>query len=86
MKNDWKRFNNYEKSITAFFMLNIFLDVVNKKLLNSIIPVEIIGYLFWLSLGLFLGFRWCKYEFTRVWNKMQVEQEKKDQEKKDQSL
>ena len=62
-KGYWTRFNNYEKSLAAFFMLNIFLDVINKKLLGSAIPTEIVSYLFWLSLGLYLGFRLCKYEY-----------------------
>ena len=62
----WTRFNNYEKCLAAFFMLNIFLDVINKKLLGSAIPKEIISYLFWLSLGLYLGFRLCKYEYNNV--------------------
>lgn len=65
-KNYWKRFSFYEKGINIFFMINIVLDTINEKLLYSAIPVEIIGYLFWLSLGLFLGFKLCKYEFIRV--------------------
>lgn len=65
-KGYWTRFNNYEKSLAAFFMLNIFLDVVNKKLLGSAIPAEIVSYIFWLSLGLYLGFRLCKYEYSNA--------------------
>jgi len=67
--NYWKRFNTYEKSLAAFFVINIFLDVINKYILKSIIPKEIIGYLFWLSMGLYLGFRLCKYEYLRVYKK-----------------
>ena len=78
IKNYWKRFNNYEKTLAAFFVINVFLDVINKKLLNSIIPIEIVGYSFWLSLGLYLGFRLCKYEYGRI-TKMQIEEQKKQQ-------
>jgi hypothetical protein len=42
-------------------MVNLFLDVINEKLLHYWIPVEIVAYLFWLSLGLFLGFQLCQY-------------------------
>lgn len=74
IKDNWKRFNFYEKFFAAFFIINLFLDVLNRKLLNSSIPSEIVGYLFWLSLGLYLGFQLCKYEYKRVWNKMQAQQ------------
>jgi len=66
VKSHWKRFSFYERGLTFFFMINIFLDVINDKLLDSVIPGEIVGYLFWLSLGLYLGFRLCKYEYGNV--------------------
>ena len=78
IKNYWKRFSNYEKTITGFFMINIVFDIINKKLLESRVPTEIVGYMFWLSLGLFLGFRLCKYEYIRVWNKMKSEEQKSE--------
>lgn len=81
IKNYWKRFSNYEKSLAAFFIISIILDVVNNRLLNSFIPTEIVGYLFWLSLGLYLGFKLCKYEFTRVWNTIKADEQKEDLEK-----
>ena len=69
MKNYWKRFIYLDKGLTLFFMINLFLDILNKNLLNSLIPFEIIGYLFWLSLGLFLGFKLCKYEYNNTLKK-----------------
>ncbi len=65
-KNSWKRFSFYDKLLALFLMINIFLDVINTELLNSAIPSEIVGYLFWLSLGLYLGFSLCKYEYSRT--------------------
>lgn len=65
-KRYWTRFSIYEKSLAAFFMLNLFLDVINKKLLGSAIPAEVVSYLFWLGLGLYLGFRLCKYEYSKA--------------------
>jgi len=70
MKNNWKRFSYFEKGIAIFFMINLALDAINKKILNSAIPIEIIGYLFWLSLGLFLGFALCKNEYSRTLKKI----------------
>lgn len=55
-------------------MINLFLDILNKNILNSVIPIEIVGYLFWLSLGLFLGFKLCKYEYSRTLRKQSEEQ------------
>jgi hypothetical protein len=69
MKNYWKRFSYFDKGLTVFFMINLFLDILNKKTLNSEIPSEIVGYLFWLSLGLFLGFKLCKYEYNQTLRK-----------------
>lgn len=66
MKNQWTRFRYYEIGLTTFFGVNLFLDIINEKLLNSAIPHEIVVYLFWISLGLFLGFRLCKYEYSRA--------------------
>ena len=76
MKNYFSRFNIYEKCFAIFFMLNIFLDVLNKMLLSSAIPSEVVGYSFWLSLGLYLGFRLCKYEYGRMLKKQADEQKR----------
>ena len=74
IKNYWKRFNLYQQCLAVFFIINLFLDIINKKILNSAIPSEIVGYLFWLSLGLFLGFKLCKYEYSRTLRKHSEEQ------------
>ena len=66
MKNYWRRFDFFQKGLSIFFMINLFLDVINEKLLNSMIPDDILGYLFWFSLGLFLGFALCKHEYSRT--------------------
>ena len=65
-KVHWTRFSIYEKSLAAFFMINIFLDVINEKFLDLAIPTEVVSYLYWLSLGLYLGFRFCKYEYSNA--------------------
>ena len=82
VKNYWKRLSYYDKVLAMFFMINIFLDIINKKVLNSVIPNEIIGYLFWISLGLYLGFQICKYEFKRVLKNMNEIELKEGNQKK----
>ncbi len=67
MKYYWRRFNNIEKGLVVFLGIGIFIGILNEDFLNTIIPKEISGYLFWLSLGLYLGFRLCRYEYIRVW-------------------
>ena len=82
MNKGWKRFNFYEKGLAIFLIFNIIFYVVNEDFLKYIIPKDISGYLFWISLGLYLGFRLCQYEYKRVWNEMQKEQVKKGSNKK----
>lgn len=69
MKNYWKRFSYFDNGLTVFFMINLFLDILNKKVLNSILPSEIVGHLFWLSIGLFVGFKLCKHEYSQTLKK-----------------
>ena len=66
MNKSWKRFRYFENGLAVFFMINLFLDIFNEKVLNLEIPHEIIVYLFWLSFGLYMGFRLCKHEFNRI--------------------
>lgn len=80
-KNHWRRFVNCEKVVLAFLGIGMFSDVINKELLQSKIPSEIIGYLFWLSLGLYLGFILCKHEYMRAL-KLYHEQQAKDESNK----
>lgn len=74
-KDAWQRFYNYEKGLVAFFSVNLVFISVNEKV--KLIPFEISGYFFWLSIGLYLGFRLAKWEVVRV-QKKQDEEGKKD--------
>ena len=62
-----RRFTIYQRSIEIFFMLNLCLHPINKELLHEVIPFEIIGYSFWLSLGLYIGFMACKSAITKIY-------------------
>ena len=78
----WKRLQIYERLVTAFFLLNIAFYILNKDFFNYIVPKDIEGYMFWISLGLYLGFQLCKYEYKRVWNNMQEREQKEDKSTK----
>jgi hypothetical protein len=69
-KNSWKRFAIYQKILAIFFIFNLLLTIVSKKLSTPIIPFNISTYLFWLSLGLYLGFQLCKHEYSNAMKKM----------------
>jgi hypothetical protein len=73
IKNYWKRFNIFQQLLAVFFIIGLFLDSINIKVFNSAIPSEIVDYFFWLSLGLFLGFRICKYEYNQALRKQSRE-------------
>ena len=62
----WKRFNTYDLAIVINLIVNIFLYIINEDFLNYAIPKNISVYMFWLSLGLYLGFQLCKMEFKRA--------------------
>ena len=62
----WKRFWNYEKAVLAFLAIGFLSEPINKELLNASIPTAITAFLFWLSLGLYLGFILCKHEYHRA--------------------
>lgn len=66
----WKRLNMYEGIIAVNFILNIVIYILNEDFFRYAIPKEIASYIFWLSLGLYLGFQWCKYEVKRVLKKL----------------
>lgn len=75
MKNNWKRFSVIENILMVFFSINILLNSINNYLFNKAIPVEIVHYLFWLSLGLFIGFKLCKYEIRLINKRTQINKE-----------
>lgn len=65
----WKRLKIYQWIIMANFAFNLVFYTLNEDFLNYIVPKDIAGYLFWLSLGLYLGFIICKNEIKRVYKK-----------------
>jgi hypothetical protein len=76
--NIWKRFNACQTGVISFFQFSsIFLLAIAcfKKSL-AFVPIEIAGYIFWLSLGLLLGFLLCGYELRDI-RKMDYNREDK---------
>lgn len=84
-KNHWKRFINYERVLFSFWIISFLVSLVNERLLNSIVPNEVAAYIFWLSLGLYLGFILCKHEYHHAL-KLQHEQLMVNESEKNTSL
>ncbi len=70
MKKDriWKRFLFFEKAISYFFIANLIFIIVNQEF-QLRFPADIQSGLFFLSLGLYLGFVICKNEFIKAQKK-----------------
>jgi len=56
----------FEGIISSFFIANLIFYTVNKKIDNPIIPIEFAGYMFWLSLGLYLGYHLARIAFNKA--------------------
>lgn len=56
------RVHIYEWGISLLLVANIIYYPINEDYLEYLVPKEICGYSFWLSLGLFVGFKLCKSE------------------------
>ena len=67
-KNKWNRFILIEGLIGCNFIFSTVVFIVNDIVIEFISRTNI-GYYFWLSFGLFLGFHICKAEFKRYRNK-----------------
>lgn len=65
-KNYWKRFVIYERVIYYFLICNLIFIIINRELLKFKLPEFIQGYLFFFSLGLYIGFILCKDEYKRA--------------------
>ena len=81
VKDHWKRFVRYKRALTVFLCIGFFADFINKKLLHSMVPSEIISYLFWLSLGLYLGYIFSKHECVHAFKLYHAQQEKDESDK-----
>lgn len=73
----WKRFVLYERIIACNFLLNIVFYVLNEDYLHYLLKREISVCLFWISLGLYIGFQLCKYEIRRLLKISAISQQSK---------
>ena len=67
----WKRFGNIERATAVFLMVALLLKFFEQDLLDKPSIPPIIDYLFWFSLGIYLGFLLCKTEFIKANNQSQ---------------
>jgi hypothetical protein len=59
-QNKSQTFARFEMAIAAFCALNVIFPILNENFLKLKLPVNIEGYSFFLSLGIYLGFKLCK--------------------------
>jgi len=63
-----KRLILFHRITLLFFIFSFGLYFVNDALLKKKIPTDLIGYLVFLSLGLYVGFHVCQDEVKRMAN------------------
>lgn len=61
------RIHILENSLVLLLIVDVIIYFFNKEILNLAISIKLLDYLFWFSLGLYLGFKLCKYEVIKVW-------------------
>jgi len=66
-----KRLNFYERVVWMFLLFNVVFQPINEDYLDYMIPKNIIGYTYWLSIGLFLGFQLFKNASKRYWEEQE---------------
>jgi hypothetical protein len=62
----YKRINILHRIFLSFFLLSLGVFIVNDSILKKRIPIEIVGYIFFLSLGIYVGFHVCLDELKRM--------------------
>ncbi len=58
----WKKVILIEKIISILLTINIILVILNNENFFLIFYSDLINYFFWLSLGIYIGFKLCKKE------------------------
>ena len=82
-KKYWKQFIIYQRVILIFFAISLIFDIINKDFLDTWAPQEIIDYMFWLSLGLYIGFLLCRYEIKKIWENIEKDKQEKKPDRND---
>jgi len=59
----------FHKVALFLFLFSIGLFILNGTFLKKKIPIELVGYLVFLSLGLYVGFHFCLDEVKRMMNR-----------------
>jgi hypothetical protein len=67
-----KRIFLFHRIAAVFFLFSLGFCVITGSFLKSRIPIEIVGYLVFLSLGLYVGFQVCLGEIKRMINRKEL--------------
>jgi len=65
----WKRYVRIEKIFQLLLIISILTPILTQFFFKFKIPIKIQGDIFFLSLGLFVGFEISKNEYTRALRK-----------------
>lgn len=68
-----------EWSFAILLALSIVFNIINKKVLDHIVPNQIVGYAFFFFLGLYIGLIVCKNTFQKYIKG--IERERKERQR-----
>lgn len=69
MNSILKEVNIVEIVLGVYLFANVIFYPINGDELDYLVPEEIVIYSYWLSVGLFVGFKVCRYQMTRILKK-----------------
>ena len=65
----WKRYAKIEKLFQTLLIISILFPIIIKLFFKFNMPIKIQGFIFFLSLGLFLGFKISEIEYEKALRK-----------------
>ncbi len=66
---DWRRFHFFELSLIILLIVITIIHLIGRELIFSNFLSDVLNFSFFFSLGLYLGFRLCKREYSRLLKK-----------------
>lgn len=64
-----KEVNILEIVLGVYLFVNIIFYPINRDKLDYLVSEEVSIYSYWLSIGLFVGFKTCRHQMTRILKK-----------------
>lgn len=61
-----KRILLIKRIVNIIFVINMILSPLNRKILNGYLNEDLVSYMFWFAIGLYIGFQWYHYEINKI--------------------